>query len=506
MFRKLRQKMTRRVAPRSERTDVVRVRGLVERLEERAMLSASYGSMAHGYSGPDYGQPGGAASHFGASAAVASQQQMSMSYQTYMYSGGQESGGSYRELQNGPPMQMAFQPPPRTRSFEQHPLQNSAWNQSYASPPSPFGYSPYTEPDYYSYFEPEPVYVVSEYHIVSALPKVQEVQHLEATISNYDVAPHRPPPKPLPTGLLDSIVAGNRASAQNAYQSLPVSPDLVRETIPSGVGILGFNSTMADLPSVSQILSRETSTVATLSAVAREVAFQEFSPKLFQANATDAYDRANLNALGTGSTQPDMLDGFIRPTDESIAGEIVNSSDAVARERDAVDAVLEDLHDVDTLLPATDSTTLKFQIDLQTETALDEMPAGEVDGGMVLLQSTGDANGNGFDLTPVYANQLERFEAPAKMETTVGMFQAVDIVTDDAPINELVPQTESNTKLRPETKFDEKLPTRHERSSNKAAAVVGATTLTGALVWLSRSGRRFGRPEATAQKRRNSRY
>src|SRR5690349_11672649 len=94
MFRKLRQKKTRRVAPRNERTDFMRVRGLVERLEERAMLSVSSGSMAHVYSAPDYGQRGGAGSHFGDSAVVASQQQRSMSYQTSMYSGGFESGGS----------------------------------------------------------------------------------------------------------------------------------------------------------------------------------------------------------------------------------------------------------------------------------------------------------------------------------------------------------------------------------------------------------------------------
>jgi hypothetical protein len=121
---------------------------------------------------------------------------------------------------------------------------------------------------------------------------------------------------------------------------------------------------------------------------------------------------------------------------------------------------------------------------------------------MVLLQSTRDANESGFDLTPVYADHLERFEAPAKMEMSVGMFQAVDVAIDEAPIIEAAPKTDSTTELKSEIKLDDKLSTKREQSSNKAAAVVGATTLTGALVWLNRAGSRFSRAKTTAQKRR----
>ena len=114
---------------------------------------------------------------------------------------------------------------------------------------------------------------------------------------------------------------------------------------------------------------------------------------------------------------------------------------------------------------------------------------------------TGDANGNGFDLTQVYAEHVGRFNAPAKMETSVGMFQAVDVGSDEAPIVESVPQNESMTQLNRETKLNDKLPTKREQSSNKAAAVVGATTLTGALVWLNRASSRFSRQKPSAQKR-----
>jgi hypothetical protein len=74
MFRRLRQKLKLRVAPCKERTDAVRLRGALERLEERAMLSASYGSMGHGHGGSQLAPSAGLSPHLGDSAAVASQQ------------------------------------------------------------------------------------------------------------------------------------------------------------------------------------------------------------------------------------------------------------------------------------------------------------------------------------------------------------------------------------------------------------------------------------------------
>ena len=44
MLKRFKLKLTKRNAARKERSGVLRVRGLLERLEDRAMLSASYGS------------------------------------------------------------------------------------------------------------------------------------------------------------------------------------------------------------------------------------------------------------------------------------------------------------------------------------------------------------------------------------------------------------------------------------------------------------------------------
>jgi hypothetical protein len=274
---------------------------------------------------------------------------------------------------------------------------------------------------------------------------------------------------------------------------------------PYAGGVLAGGSGVTNIPSVSQILSRETGSVAALAAVARDLAFQEYAPRLFAASVTNSSDRANLGTFGTDAAPSEVLDGFIPPTDPSSADNTPNPTDAVARERDAVDVVLKSLHNIDTLLPATSSSDVNFQLELQTETASVDLPGNGVDGGMVMLQSTGDANESGFDLTPVYADQLERFNAPAKMETSIGMFQAIDVATDETPISDAAQTTEPTSELNREIKLDDQLPAKREKSSHKAAALLGATTLTGALVWLNRSSSKSLQPESTAQKRRASR-
>jgi len=200
------------------------------------------------------------------------------------------------------------------------------------------------------------------------------------------------------------------------------------------------------------------------------------------------------------------VDGWIQTADELAADVSASSSDAVDRERAAVEEVLKKTHDVDGLLPATAFKDIDAQNDLQTETALNDLPAGEVDGGMVLLQATGDANTSGFDLTPVYAEHVGRFNIPAKMETSVGMFQAMDVASDDAPIIETAQQTDSPTQLNRDSRLEDKPASKREQSStSKAATVIGVTTLTGALVWMTRTSNRLTRQKPTAQKRRASR-
>src|SRR3954451_24228353 len=246
MFRKLRQKMKRRVTPRKERADAVRVRGVLERLEDRAMLSA-HGLTDFGHGGQDFRPRMEAGPRFSDSPAVASQQQRSMSYETQTFSGGREFGGPHGELQYPPPMQMAFQPSARTRPFEQHPFQNPSWNQPFADQPPTFIFF-----EEAPHFEPP----IAESH--GALPRV---------IS-------KPPFSVVPPGdILGSLNASNRPLAIDHFQALPVPLEQVRSTITSGAGVLAIGWTLPDVPTGLQIYSREIMTAGALSTVAREVAF-----------------------------------------------------------------------------------------------------------------------------------------------------------------------------------------------------------------------------------------
>src|SRR5215212_3396352 len=102
MFRKLRLNMKRRVA---RRADPAPVRGVLERLEERLMLSA-HGLMNYGRGGQDFGPRKEAGSRFSDSIGVAWQQQRSVSYDTQIFASGPGFGNPDRELQFRPPMQM----------------------------------------------------------------------------------------------------------------------------------------------------------------------------------------------------------------------------------------------------------------------------------------------------------------------------------------------------------------------------------------------------------------
>jgi hypothetical protein len=273
---------------------------------------------------------------------------------------------------------------------------------------------------------------------------------------------------------------------------------------PSASEVFALARSLTDSSASLPTLSHESNTASVLTAVARDLAFQEYSPMGLSMIASSSYDRVSVSAIASESATSDLLDGFIGSTDLAKTDDVVASSGAVAREREAVDAVLQSLNDIDTLLPASASTDVKIQIDLQTDAAVDELISSEFDGGMVLIQSAGISDDGGFDLTPVYADHLERFDVPAKMETSVGLFQAVDVAVDEVPVADVAQPTAPTFEMQREIKVDENPPIKREQpSSNKAASVVSAATLTGAIIWMNSSKR--SRSNAAVQKRRGSR-
>ena len=83
---------------------------------------------------------------------------------------------------------------------------------------------------------------------------------------------------------------------------------------------------------------------------ALDAAFQSYASQLLLATTTGANDRAMLKALDNdASAHDESLDDFIRLADFTIADDETIRSNAVERERAAVDAVLRGLQDLDTL-------------------------------------------------------------------------------------------------------------------------------------------------------------
>ncbi|HVT26618.1 MAG TPA: hypothetical protein VHE81_01235 [Lacipirellulaceae bacterium] len=284
-----------------------------------------------------------------------------------------------------------------------------------------------------------------------------------------------------------------------------------RPTSPPG------NGTLAEKAAVFQVTSRGSSSASALSAAAHDVALQSFLPQTSVSTVAGPYDESSLEQFGNNAATSGATDGLISSSGDSAYDNAVVIGDAVARERDAVNSVLQDLREV--AVPSTSDKAagasgadqsdsrdvVADQLDVPVDIAGDELPAGEVDGGMVVLQSTGDVNANELDLTTMYADQLDKMIVPVGMETSVGVYEAMDVAADDTPITEQHESIGTVTETPREILVNEKLPSHDKQSSNKAAAIIGATTLTGALVWLNRNRDRQREDASSVEERRRRR-
>jgi hypothetical protein len=272
---------------------------------------------------------------------------------------------------------------------------------------------------------------------------------------------------------------------------------------------------LPELPVVSTLTSHDSanSAISAVAAALRDIVFQDYSPRLPVLSNSTNNDRPTVISLGNDSATPQELEGFIQPADESAADFSVEPSASLTSETDVVNQILHELHNVEA--PPTVSTDNgsavaelaggkigNFTIDLQTDFAADDIASVQFDGGMVLLQSTGDANASSFDLTPMYAMQVDSFVAPVPMEASVGVYQALDVASDDPPMTESQPAgTNNNPEL--EMPAQSSLPLKREQNTTqKAASLVGVTAVTGAMVWMSRARRKTEEESAAAQKRR----
>ena len=127
--------------------------------------------------------------------------------------------------------------------------------------------------------------------------------------------------------------------------------------------------------------------------------------------------------------------------DSRLHADVAASLDGLAREREAIDRVLAGLHDPGRFVEerGSDATQARQSTGTESLIAANEHRASSdsaynlppvSDGGMVLLQSTGDANSSAYDLAAVILNgaSVESSAAiAAGPEAAIGVYQAFDV-------------------------------------------------------------------------------
>lgn len=186
--------------------------------------------------------------------------------------------------------------------------------------------------------------------------------------------------------------------------------------------------------------------VPTKSTLVRNAAFDEYSPGslLLAANVDDETED---DELGLSDDERDAESDA--PADKSALALVENageSLDALEREQAAIDEVLAELHDLNLRQddPSTDSASTNNQAQSHStrEAVEDSLRTydqefgsdnfSQAEGGMVLLEPTGDANSSAYDLTAVFTGKFARpHEVALGLEATVGLQQAFDVGSNE---------------------------------------------------------------------------
>ncbi|HEX3599383.1 MAG TPA: hypothetical protein VHU84_04535 [Lacipirellulaceae bacterium] len=266
-----------------------------------------------------------------------------------------------------------------------------------------------------------------------------------------------------------------------------------------------FGSTSA---ATSQLTSREAESSA-LAATTNilDTAFQSYTSQLLLANVS-LTTQPTITKVSNDQATPtgEAIDDFIAISDAPNSDSQSASVDAVARERDAVDAVLRNLQDLGELPSELDNSNATDNVsdgDRHEQSADSAFGAAEqmladAQGGMVLLRAVGDANESPINLVNVVAAQRDLPTPHVGVQASVGFYQAVDIGIEELTAAERIPAPAPSLESAPQAKPDNRYSKQQNAaSSGNAAAVLGASTLAGALLWCV--GRGQSEDEKTAE-------
>ncbi len=298
-----------------------------------------------------------------------------------------------------------------------------------------------------------------------------------------------------PSPLSSALLSPKPATGGHSFEA-PNGPSI------SAIDSLPLSAAFSGIPTAAQIVSHDIHAAALAPQGALDAAFQSYASQLLLVTTGIGNDRACLTSADDLSGQAgDALDDFIRLSDFALADDEVIAGKAVERERAAVDAVLQRLQDLDSLpseLGNTDTgreeTGSANEAGLWSDgpfpAPLENVALAAAEGGMVLLQASGEANESAINLANVAGDHLDLLNARVGVEASIGFYQAVDVGSDDLSADNLPtanPAVEPARQARPDNRYSND---GGGESPRKAAATVGASTLVGALLWCARRTQR----------------
>jgi hypothetical protein len=280
-------------------------------------------------------------------------------------------------------------------------------------------------------------------------------------------------------------ITGNNS---NGSVSNPIGPQH------GGLGILYLNPIVTQTS--GQSTSHESDIASLISSSTVDAALQTFTaPSLFATGS--ATTQPTIATSLSDATTGELNDDFIRLGDAPMASDAASSSDALSREQAAIEEILESLQGVDSIPNqagdasiANDNSTSADQDAQATDLAFaSAFELANADGGMLLLQMHGDANESPINLANVAESHPDMFSPHAVVEVSVGFYQAIDRGVEEFTGTEVSAAATPTVAPLPASKPDNRLTTGREASGRKAAAVVTASTLAGALLWCASNER-----------------
>jgi hypothetical protein len=308
-----------------------------------------------------------------------------------------------------------------------------------------------------------------------------------------------------PQRLQDSPPTPSNSGEGAAQVNVP--PPVITNAFPGALGPTAITaSRTATAAETSRFVGGAVGSVSSLylSAAANDAAWQRYvlEQSLWNASA-DARVGSGRQATNVSDRVPLDESQDLIPLDVDWRDDIALDEESLARQRAAVDKVLEGLFEIGTsegeksdirqaTVPhgdrasgATDDSNAFNREQNAMATSQWEAAAG---GGMVLLEAEGDPNEGGlvaFALDDAPTNAV----VPPGLEASVGLYQAIDVAGDAAAARISDPRRAPIAPSTVNNASNESPEDRLEKSKSVSALVASVTTVLSGALWFNRENR-----------------